>query len=76
MQLHVSESEPMPPKPGYKQPGREGKVSLLLWLDEEVRTALKLTAIERGTSVQAAFEEWATEFAAETLKRLRRKGAK
>lgn len=47
----------MPPKPGYKQPGRHGRVGFLLWLDRDLRTELKIAAIRNDKTVQAVLEE-------------------
>lgn len=60
-------------KPGYRQPSREGRVSVLVWMDEDVRTALKIAALERGATVQDVMEEAAKTYAADTLKRLKKK---
>jgi hypothetical protein len=60
-------------KPGYKQPSREGRVSILVWMDEEVRTALKIAALEKGVTVQDVMETAAKNYAADTLKRLKKK---
>jgi len=73
LEAHTYEAE-MPPKPGYKQPGREGKVSILIHLDEDLRTAFKLTAIERGETMQDAIVGFIEDYSADALKRLKRKG--
>jgi len=65
--------ESMPPKKGYKQPGREGKVQILVHLDEDLRTAFKLTAIERGETMNDAIVRFVEEYSADTVRRLKRK---
>lgn len=67
-------SELMGPKPGYKAPSREGKVSILIHLDEDVRTAFKVATIENGTTMQDAIVAFITEYASPVLKRMKRKG--
>jgi hypothetical protein len=42
-------------------------------MDEEVRTALKIAALEKGVTVQDAMETAAKNYAADTLKRLKKK---
>ncbi|HML30100.1 MAG TPA: hypothetical protein PKE16_14960 [Hyphomicrobium sp.] len=69
------ETESMGPRPGYKQPGREGQKAVAFWLDEDVRAAFKIAATENGTTMQDAFEQWVLEYAAGPLKRMKRKGA-
>jgi hypothetical protein len=64
----------MPPKPGYKQPGREGKVSMLIWVDPDIRSDFKIATIENGTNMQDAIEQFVIQYAAEVTKRRRRKG--
>lgn len=58
--------------PGYKQPSREGRVSVLVWMDQDVRQAFKIAALENGTTMQEVLEVTAKDYAADTLKRLRR----
>lgn len=65
----------MGPKPGYKQPNREGQKAVAFWLDEDVRAAFKIAATENGTSMQDAFEQWVLEYAAGPLKRMKRRSA-
>ena len=56
----------MPPKDpkNYKQPSRKGRVGVLLWLDRELRIALKIAAIETETSIQSVLEECAKAYVA------------
>lgn len=63
----------MATRKGYKQPGREGKVQILVHLDADLRTAFKLTAIERGESMNDAMVRFIEGYSAETLRRLKRK---
>jgi hypothetical protein len=42
-------------------------------MDEDVRTALKIAALEKGATVQDVMEAAAKNFAADTLKRLKKK---
>ena len=63
----------MGPKPGYKAPSREGKVALLVHIDEELRTAFKVATIENGTTMQDALAALITEYAGSVLKRMRSK---
>lgn len=65
----------MGPKPGYKQPSREGKASILIHLDPEVRTAFKVATIENGTTMQEAIVAFISEYAAPVLKRMKRKSS-
>lgn len=65
--------EDMGPKPGYKAPSREGKVSILIHLDEETRTAFKVATIENGTTMQDAIVAFITGYAGPVLKRMKRK---
>jgi len=67
------ENDSMGPKPGYKQPSREGQKAVAFWLDEDVRAAFKIAATENGTTMQEAFETWVLEYAAGPLKRMKRK---
>lgn len=67
-------SDAMGPKPGYRQPGREGKVSILVHLDEDLRTAFKVACIERGVTMNEAIVEAITERSETVLKRMKRKG--
>lgn len=67
------ETADMGPKPGYKQPSREGQKAVAFWLDEEVRAAFKIAATENGTTMQEAFETWVAEYASAPLKRMKRK---
>ena len=69
------ENDGMGPKPGYKQPSREGQKAVAFWLDEDVRAAFKIAATENGTTMQEAFELWVHEYAAGPLKRMKRKQA-
>lgn len=73
--LHTEKhgSDEMGPKPGYKAPSRHGKVSILIHLDEDVRTAFKVATIENGTTMQDEIVRHVTEYAAPVLKRMRRK---
>lgn len=63
----------MGPKPGYKAPSREGKASILIHIDDEIRTAFKVATIENGTTMQAAIVAFITEYAGPVLKRMKRK---
>lgn len=72
-EAHNHGSDEMGPKPGYKAPSREGKVSILIHLDEEVRTAFKVATIENGTTMQDEIVRHITEYAAPVLKRMKRK---
>ena len=67
------EIDDMGPRPGYKQPSREGQKAVAFWLDEDVRTAFKIAATENGTTMQEAFENWVQDYAAAPLKRMKRK---
>jgi hypothetical protein len=67
------ENDSMGPKPGYKQPSREGQKAVAFWLDEDVRAAFKIAATENGTTMQEAFEQWVQDYAAGPLKRMKRK---
>lgn len=67
------ECDKMGPRPGYKQPSREGQKAVAFWLDEDVRAAFKIAATENGKTMQKAFEEWVHDYAAAPLKRLKRK---
>ena len=58
MQESDLEIDDMGPKPGYKQPGREGQKAVAFWLDEDVRAAFKIAATENGATMQEAFEQW------------------
>jgi len=71
--IHDHGSDEMGPKPGYKAPSRVGKASILIHLDEEVRTAFKVATIENGTTMQNAIVAFITEYAGPVLKRMRRK---
>lgn len=71
--LDVVENADMGPKPGYKQPSREGQKAVAFWLEEDVRAAFKIAATENGTTMQEAFEHWVQEYAAAPLKRMKRK---
>lgn len=73
-QLSGVEYDEMGPKPGYKAPSREGKVSILVHLDDEIRTAFKVATIENGTTMQDAIVTFITEYAGPVLKRMKRKG--
>lgn len=53
----------MAPKPGYRQPGRKGLVAVVVWLKPEERDALKIAAIEGGTTIQAVLEQAAIRYA-------------
>ena len=67
------EIDDMGPRPGYKQPSREGQKAVAFWLDEDVRAAFKIAATENGTNMQDAFEAWVQDYAAGPLKRMKRK---
>lgn len=41
----------------YKQPSREGKKALTVYVDEELRHAVKQLALDRRTTVQELLEE-------------------
>ena len=69
------EFDDMGPKPGYKQPSRDGQKAVAFWLDEDVWTAFKIAAAENGTTMQQAFEAWVQEYAAAPLKRMKRKAS-
>lgn len=71
-QIEVENAD-MGPKPGYKQPSREGQKAVAFWLDEDVRAAFKIAATENGTTMQEAFEHWVMEYAAAPIKRMKRK---
>lgn len=73
LEIRNHEGDDMGPKPGYKQPGRAGKVSILIHLDEDVRTAFKVAAIENGTTMQDAIVAFISEYAMPALKRMKRK---
>ncbi len=73
MQISL-ETTDMGPKPGYKQPGREGQKAVAFWLDADLRAAFKIAATENGTTMQQAFEAWVQEYAAAPLRRMKRKG--
>ena len=62
----------MPPKRGYRQPGREGKVSMLTWLEGDLRRDFKIACIERDTTMNEAVEAFVREYAAEVTKRRRK----
>ncbi len=73
MQVQIyDQGAAMPPKPGYKQPGRDGKVSILIHLDDDVRTAFKVAAIENGTTMQAVLADFIETYSATALKRQKR----
>jgi hypothetical protein len=55
---------------GYKAPVREGKASILIYLDAEIRDAYKVAMIERGTSMQEDLVRYITEQSATTLRRI------
>ena len=63
----------MPPKPGYKQPSKEGKAQVVVLLDPELRHAFKLTTVERMETMQEVLHRYIEEYAADTVSRLRRK---
>lgn len=69
------ETNGMGPKPGYRQPNREGQKAVAFWLDEDVRAAFKIAATENGTTMQDAFERWVLEYASGPLKRMKRRNA-
>lgn len=73
MQIEPICEDAMPPKKGYKQPGRDGMVQILVHLDEDLRKAFKLTAIERGESMNDAVVRYIEGYSADTLKRLKRR---
>jgi hypothetical protein len=66
-------NDEMGPKPGYKAPSREGKVSILIHLDEEIRTAFKVATIENGITMQDAIVAFIEDYAAPVIKRMKRK---
>lgn len=66
------EASTMGPKPGYKQPGREGQKAIAVWADEELRAAFKIATIERGTTMQEELVRHMAEYAAPVLKRMKR----
>lgn len=72
-ETHSHGSDDMGPKPGYKAPSRHGKVSILIHLDEDVRTAFKVATIENGTTMQDEIVRHITEYAGPVLKRMKRK---
>ena len=72
-EIHSLGSDDMGPKPGYKAPSRDGKVSILIHLDEDVRTAFKVATIENGSTMQDAIVAFITEYAAPVIKRMKRK---
>lgn len=73
-QLSQVESQAMGPRPGYKAPSREGKVSILIHLDEDLRTAFKVASIENGTSMQDAIVSFIAGYSEPVLRRMKRKG--
>lgn len=58
---------------GYKAPVREGKASILVYVDPDVRTAFKVATIENGTTMQKAIVSFITEYADPVLRRMKRK---
>jgi hypothetical protein len=60
---------------GYKAPVREGKASILVYVDPDVRTAFKVATIENGTTMQEAIGEFVAEYADAVLKRMKRKSS-
>jgi hypothetical protein len=72
-EIHNSGSDDMGPKPGYKAPSRDGKVSILIHLDEDVRMAFKVATIENGTTMQDAIVAFITDYAGPVIKRMKRK---
>lgn len=72
-EIHSHEEWEMGPKPGYKAPSREGKVSILIHLDQDLRTAFKVATIESGTTMQDAIVGFIEEYSATVLKRMKRK---
>lgn len=69
----TTEASTMGPKPGYKAPIRSGKASILIYLDEDLRTAFKVATIENGTSMQEELVRHISEYAGPVLKRMKRK---
>ena len=63
----------MPPKPGYKQPSKAGKAQVVVLLDPELRKAFKLASVERGETMQDILHRAIAAYAADALRRLRRK---
>lgn len=49
--------DPMPPKPGYVAPSREGKVPLTVYIEPATRQALKIAAITHDTTVDAMMQD-------------------
>lgn len=72
-ETHNHGSDDMGPKPGYKAPSRDGKVSILIHLDEDVRTAFKVATIENGTTMQKAIVAFISDYAGPVIKRMKRK---
>jgi hypothetical protein len=60
---------------GYKAPVREGKASILVYVDPDVRTAFKVATIENGTTMQEAIGAFVAEYADAVLRRMKRKGS-
>ena len=58
---------------GYKAPVREGKASILVYLDPEIRTAFKVATIENGTTMQEAIVKFISDYAAPVLKRMKKR---
>ena len=45
------------PKPGYVAPSREGKVPLTIYVDGEIRQALKIAAAVHATTIDAMMQD-------------------
>ncbi len=58
---------------GYKAPVREGKASILVYVDPDVRTAFKVATIENGTTMQEAIAGFIAEYSGAVLRRMKRK---
>ncbi len=61
----------MPPKDpkNYKPPSRVGRVGVLLWLDRDLRTELKVAAIRNQTTIQGVLEAAARDYVAKQEQR-------
>ncbi|MBS0252597.1 MAG: hypothetical protein JSR78_16195 [Proteobacteria bacterium] len=54
-------------------PSRQDKVQLTIWIDPELRSAMKVTAAENGVTMQDALEAFCLEYSAAALRRMKRK---
>ena len=63
------EAPRMPPKPGYKQPGREGQAPIIVHVAKEIREDFKIATIENGTTMQAALAAFVETYAAKVTAR-------